>query len=124
MARGTLIAESLEVGTVVEDLSLRVDRLERVRPTNVSPEQTAAGAPPEWTLLFFDVADEDAERLADVLAGSLGSFGWYVDFTTDDETFVVFARRVFRYRRGDDAGRAEAQAYALSVGVPVSQTDW
>ncbi|SHM98074.1 hypothetical protein [Cryptosporangium aurantiacum] len=124
MARGTLIAESLEVGTVINDLPLRVHRLERVRPENISPEQTAAGTPAEWTLLFFDVADEDAERLADVLSGSLYSFGWYVDFATADETFVVFARRVFRYPSGDAAGRSEAQAYALSVGVPLSQTDW
>jgi hypothetical protein len=124
MARGTLIAESLEVGTVVEGVELRIDRLERVRPTNISPEQAAAGTPNEWTVMTFEAPDKDAERLAEVFAGSLGSFGWYVDFSTETETFVVFARRVFRYPLGDEAGRADAQAYALSVGVPVSQTDW
>jgi hypothetical protein len=38
----------------------------------------------------------------------LYSGGLYVDFRSPDETFVVFAGRVFRYRRGDDRRRAEA----------------
>jgi hypothetical protein len=31
---------------------------------------------------------------------------------------------VFRYRRGDEAGRAEAVAYGRSVGTPEHQLDW
>jgi len=34
------------------------------------------------------------------------------------ETFVVYAGRVFRYPSGDKAGRAEAEDYGRSVGVP------
>jgi hypothetical protein len=50
--------------------------------------------------------------------------GWYCDYRSDTETFVVFADRVFRYARGDPAGRAAAADYARSVGVPVAQLDW
>lgn len=50
--------------------------------------------------------------------------GWYCDFRTTRETFVVFARRVFRYPRGDEQCRAEAEAYGRSVGVPEAQLDW
>jgi hypothetical protein len=32
--------------------------------------------------------------------------------------------RVFRYPRGDSAGRAQAAAYGRSVGVPENQLDW
>jgi hypothetical protein len=32
--------------------------------------------------------------------------------------------KVFRYRRGDEAGRAEAIAYGRSVGTPEHQLDW
>ena len=123
MARGTLIAESLRVGTAI-DARIVVRRIERVRPTNRSAEQQSAGLPADWTLLFFEVDDEHAAPLANALAGALGDFGWYVDFHTDEESFLVFAGRIFRYPKGDAAGRAEARAYALSVGVPVAQADW
>ena len=36
--------------------------------------------------------------------------GWYADFTVADDHVVVFAGRVFRYRLGGAAGRAEAVA--------------
>ena len=49
---------------------------------------------------------------------------WYVDFRSDTEVFVAFAGRVFRYARGDQVGRAEAQAHGRSAGVPNSQLDW
>ena len=50
--------------------------------------------------------------------------GWYCDFRSPTETFVVFSERVFRYPRGDTVGRSEAEAHARSVGVPESQLDW
>jgi len=37
---------------------------------------------------------------------------------------VVFAGQVFRYPRGDAAGRASAQAYGRQAGVPEAQLDW
>jgi hypothetical protein len=37
---------------------------------------------------------------------------------------VVFAGKVFRYPRGNSAGRAEAQEYARSMGIPEAQLDW
>jgi hypothetical protein len=52
------------------------------------------------------------------------SNGWYADFSVGDERVVVFAGQVFRYRRGDKAGRAEAVAYGRSVGTPEHQLDW
>jgi hypothetical protein len=32
--------------------------------------------------------------------------------------------KVFRYPRGDQAGRAEAEAHGRSVNVPEPQLDW
>jgi hypothetical protein len=40
------------------------------------------------------------------------------------ERFVVFPGRFFRYPRGDKAGRAQAQSYGRSFGVPEAQLDW
>ena len=50
--------------------------------------------------------------------------GWYCDFRSVDDTFVVFADAVFRYPRGDPARRAEVEDHARSCGVPEPQLDW
>jgi hypothetical protein len=50
--------------------------------------------------------------------------GWYCDFRSDDEVFVVFCDRVFRYPRGDRTARSTVEDYARSMGVPEAQLDW
>jgi len=124
MATGTLIGESIRPGTTLDGVPITVNRIERVEPTNISDEQLASGIPTRWTLLFFEVDDEAAPALADALAAILDEPGWYVDFHTADESFVVFREAVFRYATGDADGRAEAEAYARAKGVPDAQIDW
>jgi hypothetical protein len=85
----------------------------------------SVGQPRTWTYIHFEVADSDAESLAVALSETLaGEGGWYCDYRTAGETFVVFAGRIFRYPRGDKNGRREATDYASSVGVPAGQIDW
>jgi hypothetical protein len=50
--------------------------------------------------------------------------GWYANFSTSDEVFVIYGGRVFRYARGDAEGRANAQQYGRTCGVPEPQLDW
>jgi hypothetical protein len=117
---GTLIAESLRVGSVLEDIALTVAKISRSDLGDV-----AAGQPLTWTFVEFDAADEDANRLASALERVLERpGGWYCDFHNDQETFVVFAGGTFRYPHGDESGRGEAAEYARSVGVPEAQLDW
>jgi hypothetical protein len=117
---GTLVAESLRVDAVIEGISLLTTKLARADVGDV-----AAGQPLTWTLIEFEVAEDNAERLARALEAALQRRGgWYCDFRTDDETFVVFAGRTFRYPRGDRTGRADATEYGRSVGVPEVQLDW
>jgi hypothetical protein len=124
VATGTLIAESIRPGATLGEVPLAVHKIERVEPDNISDEQLAAGLPARWTLLHFEVADDAAPALADALAPILDEPGWYVDFHTGEETFVVFAGVVFRYRTGDADGRAEAEAHARAHKVPDTQIDW
>ena len=120
MATGTLIGESVRIGASVEGVPLKVTKVFRV---DAGDER--AGQPRTWTFIEFEVPDGDVERLADSLSGALDpGLGWYCDFRSADETFVVFAGRIFRYRRGDQAARARAEEHARSVGVPDSQIDW
>ena len=50
--------------------------------------------------------------------------GWYVNFQSPAESFIVFPGRIFRYPRGDAAGRAGAQAYGRRLAIPGPQLDW
>ena len=123
MAEGTLIAESLRVGATLEGFKVTVSRIYR-ETASLSPEQRSHGLSPIWTLIEFAVGDLEADRFAEALSRSLDRFGWYANFHTDTDAFVVFSNRVFRYRRDDSAGRAHAQAFARDQGVPETQLGW
>jgi hypothetical protein len=119
--KGTLLAESLRIAAPVELTGLRLTRLVR-RDVSTS---VAAAQPSVWTFVEFEADDAVAEPLASSLAAALlAEGGWYADFTVADEHVIVFANRVFRYRRGDAAARREAEAYGRAVGVPDHQLDW
>ncbi|MGW2283164.1 hypothetical protein [Streptomyces phaeochromogenes] len=120
MLEGVLIAESLRTGAQLTGIPLRITKLARVEMTDPGQDQ-----PRLWTLLDFAADELEAVRLADQLASSLlPTGGWYTDFHTSRDTFVVFAGKVFRYPRGQAEGRREAQDYGRSVGVPEQQLDW
>ena len=121
MLKGALLAESLRIGAVLEVPGLMLTRVAR---RDVSGSTTTAQLS-VWTFLEFEASDEVADQLADALARSLlADGGWYANFTVGDEHVVVFAGRIFRYRRGDQSRRAEAEEYARQVGVPAGQMDW
>ena len=115
--QGSMILESLQVGTRLSGLNLRVREIYRFRQENPGP-----GQPGLWGVLEWEADEADAAEIATAFSEVLDQPGWYVDFRSDRETFVVFPGRVFRYRRGDAAGRAEALAHARSLQIP--QLDW
>ena len=120
MVRGVILAESLRT-----DAQLPLDGFS----VSVVRRDVSAGAvggqPTIWTFLEIEGPDENADALATALAGALAvEGGWYADYAVGGDHVVVFAGRVFRYRVGDVAGRAEAAEYARGVGVPEHQLDW
>ena len=117
---GILIAESLMKNSPLEGVTLQVRKVSRGDVGDVS-----AGQPRTWTFIEFAVEDQAQTDLVEALSRSLDPIrGWYCDFRTAEETFVVFAGQVFRYSRGDVQGRGEAEAYGRSAGVPEAQLDW
>jgi len=119
-ASGALIAESISKNSPLDGVAIEVRKISRRDVGDVS-----AGQPLTWTFIEFEVDDQVVADLSEALSRSIDpSGGWYCDFRTDEETFVVFAGRIFRYPRGDAEGRAEAEAYGQSVGVPEVQLDW
>jgi hypothetical protein len=120
MIQGTLIAESIRVGAALDGVRLVTRKIWRA-----AQGDSSAGQPEVWTFIEFEVEEPDARVLADALASVLEQrLGWYADFRTPHETFVVYSGRVFRYPRGDSLGRAYAAAYGRSMGVPEDQLDW
>lgn len=123
MIEGCLIAESLKPGTVLEhDEPLRILRVQRVAVGDAEGEPQ----PGAWTLMYFEAAEAAADALAALLADCLiPEGGWYADFTVGEFSHVVvFAGKVFRYRRDDPVGRLAAVQYGRQLGVPEQQLDW
>ena len=119
--KGNLIAESLRLNEPLDRVALTTTKITRVAAMG----DLSVGQPSTWTFIEFTAEESFAFELAESLAAALDPvLGWYCDFRTDDETFVVFSERVFRYKRRNPEGRAEAAAYARQVGVPDSQIDW
>jgi hypothetical protein len=117
---GTLIGESLRPGATLEGIPLTVSKIFRV-----ALGDAGVGQPELWTVIEFVVAADSAAGLADVLSGVLSpDGGWYCDFRSAEQVFVVFGGRVFRYPRGNREARAAAEAYGRSAGVPDAQLDW
>jgi hypothetical protein len=118
-----MLAESLGVGASLDGFQVVIASIERIAPADLSAQQRNAGMPSTWTLIRFEVPDADAQRLANAWA-EIVEPGWYVDFHTSTETFVVFAERFFRYTTSEPMGRAEAVAYGRGQCIPESQLDW
>ena len=121
MLTGVLIGESLRVGAKLGGgLPLRLNWVTSMEAS----QDAAADQPARWSVLEFEAEEQAARELAAALARCLDTGPWYANFNTADEAYVVFADRVFHYRRGDRSGRARAAQYARTVGVPEAQLDW
>jgi hypothetical protein len=115
-----LIAESVRVGATIDKVCLVPRKIHRAAAGDMS-----AGQPELWTFIEFEAEESAAAALADALSKALDRrHGWYADFRTPQDTFVVYSGRVFRYPRGDGPGRAEAMAYGRVMGVREGQLDW
>ena len=87
--RGVILAESLRPGTVLEGHRLRITRWSRYEVSGAADYQS-----PVWTAIEFEAPAESSAALADDLAASLLSPGWYANWSSEAEATVVFPGRV------------------------------
>jgi hypothetical protein len=116
MLTGLLLKESLA------DLNV-LDRLNIIKTETWHVTNAAEFQPDAWTAVSFEVSDAAAETIVAELSHALKPL-WYIDARWNEWVFVIFSQRVFKYRRGDQAGKTAAQTYALNSGIPPSQVDW
>jgi hypothetical protein len=113
---GLLLKESLQDDGVLDLL--------RVTRTEVWDVQNAADwQPRQWTAISFEGESERADEVAQALSRAMKP-AWYANFSTETHVYVIFEDRVFKYVKEDAQARAEAQAHAISAGVPENQVDW
>jgi hypothetical protein len=116
MLTGLLLKESLSGLDVLDRLN--ITKTETWHVANAAEFQ-----PDVWTAVSFEVSDARAETVIQELSRALKP-QWYIDARWGDWVVVIFPQRVFKYQRGDQAGKTEAQTYALNSGIPPSQVDW
>ena len=117
MLTGSLLKESLA------DLHI-LDRLHITHTETWNVSNASADQPNVWTALSFEADEAEADAVVEELSHTLKSPGWYIDAHLGDEVIVIFPNRIFRYQRGDQSSKADAQAYAKAIGIPPSQIDW
>ena len=117
--RGGIICESLKPGTVLDGYEMKIVKWSRYEVADNTDAQ-----PRTWTLIEFEAPEDDSDALAKRLSRDLASPGWYANWNTASVSVVVFPDKIFRYKRGDKAGRKRAQKYGLDAGVPQPQLDW
>ncbi len=114
---GMLLQESLE------DLSV-LDRLTITKVETWEPGELGRPAGPTWTATFFEGDEDTADETAELISNAMKDLYWYANIHLPVDEIVIFARKVFRYRRGDAEARKAPEDYARSVGVPEHQIDW
>jgi len=113
---GLLLKESLE------DLGV-LDLVEIISEEKWDIKNAADFQPKVWTAIRFEGDLDKVEEIAEKMGKAMKS-RWYLNIGTDDEEFVVFQNKVFRYKKGDEEGRKRAQEHGRSFGIPEEQLDW
>jgi len=116
--RGVVIEESLIDKSVLETLTVVSTRVEPVTAAHRTPWLA------QWTLHTVEVPDDQARRVADLIAEALGPDYWYADFRDDQTHFVVFPLKVFVVDRSDPAQYWPVVEHGLRLGIPDHQLDF
>jgi hypothetical protein len=101
-----------------------LDRLNITKTETWNVPNAAEFQPKVWTAISFEADDATADVIAEELSRVLKASGWYIDARRGEWVYVILPQRVFKYQRGDQAGKMEVQTYAQAIGIPPSQIDW
>lgn len=111
--KGDIIEESLKNKGVLKGINIISRRVEEVTDEHQTPWLS------QWTLDTIEVAENEAESLAEKLGKALDAeHGWYIDYRNDKYHFVIFRDKVFKLDRNNKSDYDEMIKYGLSIGTP------
>jgi hypothetical protein len=109
---GDVIEESLENKEILKELKIISTRVEKVTDEHQTPWLS------QWTLHNVEIADSEAESVAEKLSEALeAEHGWYIDYRNDKYHYVIFKDKVFKLDRSKKSDYDEMIKYGLSVGT-------
>lgn len=110
---GVIIEESLEKVKIIET------RVEQVTEEHNTPWIK------QWTLHTVEVAENQAERVAEEISTSLDSeHAWYADFKNDIFHYIIFRNKIFKVDRSKPGQYNEVTKFGLALGIPDYQLDF
>jgi len=118
---GTIIVESLENKSVLDDVKILSTKIEEVEDEHHTPWLK------QWTLHKVEIPEKKAQEVAEKISGiidSSHSHSWYADYKNDAWHYIIFPHKIFKIVRGDEKGYAEARKYGIALGIPAHQVDF
>lgn len=117
---GTIIKESLENASVLDDLKIISTKIEPVTEKHKTPWVK------QWTLHEVEIPNENAAAIVEEISKMLdGEHNWYADFKTDTEHYIIYRDKVFHITdRSNKEQYDKAAAYGISIGIPEYQVDF
>jgi hypothetical protein len=119
--QGIIIEESLEDKEVLNQVKIISTRVEKVGERHETPWLS------QWTLHTFEIEENKACGLADLLSKSLDrahASEWYADFKNETHHYIVFRDKIFFVDRKSGEEYEEAKNYGISIGIPEHQCDF
>ncbi|MDO8524689.1 MAG: hypothetical protein Q7R99_03600 [bacterium] len=119
--QGTIIEESLEGKSVLEDVKILSTKVEQVVEKHKTPWLL------QWTLHKVEIPENKAKEVAEKISKSLDyshEGSWYADFKNNTHHYIIFRDEVFYIDRKSKEQYNEAKQYGLSLGIPEYQLDF
>ena len=119
--KGTIIEESLEDKSVLDDVKIISTKVENVTERHKTPWIK------QWALHKVEISPDKAQEIAEKISKSLDKnriHSWYADFKNDDTHYVIYRDKVFKINRAKKEEYKEATQYGLALGIPPYQIDF
>jgi hypothetical protein len=120
--RGTIIEESLEDKSVLDEVKIISTKVEPVAEKHKTPWVAT------WTLHKVEVPAAKAAKVAEKVSHALDTnhaHAWYADYKTETDHYIIFRGKVFHITdRTSRAQYDETKQYALALGIPPYQCDF
>lgn len=117
--QGTIIEESLEDKSVLEEVQILSTKVEQVVEGHKTPWLL------QWTLHKVEISEDKAKEVAEKIIKALDKeHSWYADFKNDTHHYIIFRDKVFYIDRTSKEQYDKAKQFGLSLGIPEYQLDF